>query len=273
MHRMSGLLTLIFAIAFAAALASCDRPPAAPAPASAPAKGTLLVLCGSSMAEPMQQFARTFGQEYNADVQLDLGGSETLLPKLLAGAKADLFVCHDPFEQKVKDAKLWAGSAVVGALRPVLMVRPGNPKAIASLEDLARLDVKIGIGDPRYSTCGEMFVNQLEKQGLKDQVMTHVALQGRTHAEIANGAILGPLDAVVVWNFIAAMYKDKLELVETGDTYGDVRVTIVGLAVSSNPKLRDAFLESCRSKTVADLFAAHGYTPSMPTIPPATRPE
>ena len=237
------------------AAGGCNR---RPSPSQAPAE--LRILCGSSMSEPVQEIGRVFAERRKAQVVYDMGGSETLLPRVLAGATADVFVCHDPFEQKVKDAGKWAGSAVVGVLRPVVMVRPGNPREIRSIEDLAKLDVQIGIGDPAYSTCGQMFVAMLDKKSLRQGVMQRVKLQGRTHVEIANGAIAGPLDAVVVWNYVAVLYKGKLEVVETGEQYEDVRVTVVGLSQSANPALRDAFLEMCRSAEVRETFARNGYT-------------
>jgi len=55
-----------------------------------------------------------------------------------------------------------------------------------------------------------MFVQLLEQKGLREKVMANVALPARTHAEIAKGLILGPLDAVVVWDFAAALQKDRL---------------------------------------------------------------
>jgi molybdate transport system substrate-binding protein len=157
------------------------------------------------------------------------------------------------------DSGDWAGSATVGVLQPVLLVRPGNPQKIQSLADLTRPNLKIGIGDPRYSTCGELFVRLLEEKGLHDQVMKQVVLQGRTHAKIANGLILGPLDAVVVWNFVAQLYRDKVELVPTTDRYAEIKVTVVGLKRSRNPAQRDAFLDLCRAQQVKAIFAENGY--------------
>jgi molybdate transport system substrate-binding protein len=177
----------------------------------------------------------------------------------LAGAQADIFVCHDPFEQKVKDAGFWAGSAQVGVLKPVLAVRPGNPQHLKSVNDLTNQHLKLGIGDPRYSTCGELFVKLLEQKGLKDKVMSQVALQGRTHAEIANGLVLGPLDAVIVWNYIARLYSNKVEVVPSTDEYPTAAVTMVGLRQSGNTKARDAFLEFCRGAQVQQVFQEHGY--------------
>ena len=231
--------------------------PSGNAPAATP---TLRVLCGSSMAAPIQEIGRQFASRHGSALEYDLGGSETLLPKILTGVPADIYVCHDPFEEKVKEAKRWSGSVVVGYLEPIVAVRPGNPKGIRALEDLKRPGLKLGIGDPRYSTCGALFVEALERRGLRDLVMPQVVLQGRTHAEIANGMILGPLDAVVVWNFVARMYQDKVQLVPTTDDYPEIHVTTVGLTQSRNPKLRDAFLDLCRSETARSIFAKHGYS-------------
>jgi molybdate transport system substrate-binding protein len=211
------------------------------------------------MAAPVQDLARQFATNHNVQIEFDLGGSETLLPKILAGVHADLFVCHDPFEAKLKASGHWAGAAVVGFLEPVVAVRPGNPKAIRTLQDLVRPGLKIGIGDPRYSTCGELFVNALRERNAYDDVMKNVTLQARSHAEIANGLVVGPLDAIVVWNFVPGLYPGKLEIVTSGVAYPPTRVTVLGLTHSDHPALRDTFLEWCRQPAVLKTFQRHGY--------------
>lgn len=219
----------------------------------------LRVLCGSSMSAPIQELAREFGRVHGVEVDLDLGGSETLLPKILAGAPADVYVCHDPFEDKVRTAKQWAGSVVVGNLEPVLAVRPGNPRGISSVDDLRRSGLKIGMGDPRYSTCGELFVRALQQRGIHDAVMKQVVLQARSTADVANGLVVGPLDAAVLWNFSAVLYTGKLELVSAPLDYPEVRVTVVGLATSPQPRWRDAFLRWCDRPAAREVFRQHGY--------------
>lgn len=228
----------------------------------AASKPRLLVLCGSSMSEPVKVLGAMFAEQHGADVEYDFGGSETLLPKVLAGVEADIYVCHDPFEEKVRAKDRLAGTAEVGFLEPVLAVKPGNPKQIRGIEDLTKAEIKLGIGDPRYSTCGEMFVAMLQEKSLKEKVMPQVAVQLRTHTELANGLISGPLDAAIIWNFAAALYKDKLEVVPADVRYKPVRVTVLGLAKSGNPALRDAFLEFCRTEKARVAFKERGYTSS-----------
>jgi molybdate transport system substrate-binding protein len=226
-------------------------------------KQRLRVLCGSSMAEPAQVAGKSFTQlQPGVNVEYDFGGSETLLPKVLAGAEADIYICHDPFEQKVRDGGKWASSAIVGYLEPVIVVRPGNPKGIHALEDLAKPEIRLGIGDPRYSTCGEILIKILTEKGLKDKVMPQVAVQLRSHVELANGLIAGPLDAAVIWNFAAKLYQDKLEVVSAGVQWPPVRVTILGLAQSPNPALRDSFIKLCQGEAVQEIFSKYGYARS-----------
>jgi len=250
--------TIVFVMFMLVCAAGCGR-----SPGGTP-KRQLVIFCGSSMIEPMNEISRTFAEERRVNVTTDTGGSETLLPRVLAGAAADVFVCHDPFEQKVREAGRWAGSATVATMRPVILVKPGNPHNITKVEDLAREGLKIGIGNPEYSTAGRMFVEMLQRRGLYEQVMKQVVLQARTHQEIANGLIVGPLDVAVVWNFISVLYKDKVQVVHTDDRYDDVRVTVVGLTNSPNPQMRDLFLEECRTQRVRDVFARHGYSPVSP---------
>jgi molybdate transport system substrate-binding protein len=211
------------------------------------------------MSAPVQEIANQFASNRPARVEFDLGGSETLLPKILAGARADIFVCHDPFEEKLKAAACWTNTVVVGYLEPIVAVRPGNPKGIRTLADLGKPGLKVGLGDPRYSTCGELFVNALRERGQYDAVMKNVALQARSHAEVANGLVVGPLDAVVVWNFVVGLYPGKLEILPTGVIYPATRVTVCGLTRSDNPANRDAFLDWCRQSAAQETFRRFGY--------------
>ena len=253
MTQRRALSPLVLMLGLAILVGGCSRS------STPPPEAKLRILCGSSMAAPVQELARQFTTNRSAQVEFDLGGSETLLPKILTGIRADLFVCHDPFEEKLKAAGKWTNTVVVGYLEPIVAVRPGNPKSIRALADLAKADLKIGIGDPRYSTCGELFVNALRERGQYDGVMKNVVLQARSHAEIATGLIVGPLDAIVVWNFVVGLYSGKLEIVPTGITYPTTRVTVLGLTSSDNPALRDAFLDWCKQPVVQETFRRYGY--------------
>lgn len=231
-----------------------------------PAEATRLrVLCGNSMAKPMQEIAKAFEKQSGVAVEFDLGGSETLLPKVLIGDPGDAYVCHDPFEGKVREAKKCSDTVVPGWLCPIVVVAPGNPKHVADWNDLRQPGLRLGIGDPRYSTCGEMFVAELRRRGLEADVMRNVTVQARSHSELALGVTMGSLDAAAVWNFVAPEYKGKIEKTPIAAEYPEVRVTLLGLTGSSSPELRDRFLAFCRTPESLAQFAKHGYTRNLPT--------
>jgi molybdate transport system substrate-binding protein len=218
------------------------------------------VLCGTSMAQPMQEIADAFKEAKGVVVEFDLGGSETLLPKVLLGSAGDVYVCHDPFEAKVREAGKLSESVVTGWLCPIVVTQVGNPKRIRDWDDLAKPGLRLGIGDPRYSTCGEMFVAELRRRGLEERVMRNVVVQMRTHGELATGVTTDALDAASVWNFVAPQYPGKLEQTAISADYPEIRVTVLGLDASAEPALRDEFLKWCGRPESLALFAKHGYS-------------
>ncbi|MFZ5829531.1 MAG: extracellular solute-binding protein [Planctomycetota bacterium] len=227
-----------------------------------PAAARMMVLCGSSMVAPVKELGESFAEGKDLTIEYDLGGSETLLPKVQTGIEADIFVCHDPFQEKVSEAGQLAGSVTVGYLAPIVVVAKGNPANIKTWEDLTRDGVRLGIGDPRYSTCGEMFVAEIKRRGNEEAVMKNVVLQARGHADLATALATKNIDAAVVWNFIDHEFADKLEKAPIHGEYDDVKVTILGLKNSAHPELRDEYLKWCERPETQQLFAKHGYTRS-----------
>ena len=219
----------------------------------------LRILCGNSMAKPMQQIADAFKAANGVTVEFDLGGSETLLPKVIAGSSGDVYVCHDPFGEKVREAGKLSSLVATGWLCPIVVTAMGNPKDVRDWDDLAKPGLRLGIGDPRYSTCGEMFVAELRRRGLEEKVMRNVVMQARSHGELALGVTTGALDAAAVWNFVAPEYPGKLEPSAISADYPEVRVTVIGLTTSAQPILRDEFLKWCEKPDSVVRFAENGY--------------
>jgi molybdate transport system substrate-binding protein len=207
----------------------------------------------------MKDIAGAFKQAKGVEVEFDLGGSETLLPKVIAGGSGDVYICHDPFGEKVREAGKMSSVVATGWLCPIVVTAVGNPKGVREWGDLAKPGLRLGIGDPRYSTCGEMFVAELRRRGLEEKVMRNVVMQARSHGELALGVTTGALDAAAVWNFVAPEYAGKLEPSAISAEYPEVRVTVIGLTTSVQPGLRDEFLKWCERPESVASFAEHGY--------------
>jgi molybdate transport system substrate-binding protein len=221
----------------------------------------LIVLCGSSFPQPMEQLCSQFSAKTGIEIATTVSGSEDFLPLVKAGQKGDILVTHDPYLDYVADANALADHVAVGFVAPVLAVAKGNPKGLTRIEDLARPGLKVALTDPQYSTCGEMVLALLEKKGIKDAVMKNVENRlTKGHSNIGTFLKTQAVDAGIMWNGVAHTFRDSVGIVPTPYEYdSEIRVHIIGLSYSKQPKLLEQFIEFARSRG-PEIFAQHGYT-------------
>jgi molybdate transport system substrate-binding protein len=218
-----------------------------------PSGETLHVLSGSSMTEPMEELCKMFEIETGVSIELTLGGCETLFPQIELGAPADVFIGHDPFGDMLAEKDLRHDRMVdLGAIKPSVVVGKGNPKNINTLKDLARDDVRVGLPDARFSTCGEMFEAAATERNMIEAIHERTVYTARTHQELATALRTGSVDVVVVWNFIAAMHKERFDVVEIDIEFPEAGVFATRVKQSKSPiadKLLD-FLDTDRARAV-----------------------
>ena len=220
----------------------------------------LVVLCGNSFVKPMKQLCLEFTARTGIEIVTTSAGSESLLPLIKVGQKGDLFVTHDPYLDYVRKAGMLADHIQVGFVAPMLAVQKGNPKEVLRIEDLTRSGLKVALTDPKYSTCGEMVFQLLEKKGIKEAVMKNVENRlVRGHSDVGNLLKTETVDAVIMWNGVAYTFRDSVEIVPTPYEYDEeIRVHIIGLNYSKKPDLLKKFLEFAHNRGEA-VFTKHGY--------------
>jgi len=220
----------------------------------------LVVLCGSSFPNPMDELCSQFTKETGIKFATTVAGSESHLPIIKTAHKGDIFVTHDPYLDYVRDANYLSDYVHVGYVSPVLAVQPGNPKEIGSIQDLTRPGITVALSNPEFSTCGEMVFALLEKKGIKEAVIKNVEnrlLKG--HPELCNLLKTKTVDAIITWNGVAHTFRDSVEVVPTPYEYEEERrVHVMGLNYSKNPDLLRKFMEFTKSKGKA-VFAKYGY--------------
>ncbi len=223
-------------------------------------KPDLVLLCGNSFVEPVREICRAFEKATGVHVETTIAGSEDFLPQVKTKSVGDILVTHDPYLKYTKEAGALADSVQVGFVAPVLVVAKGNPKGLKSLEDLARPGLKVALSDPRYSTCGEMVARLLKKKGIYKAVMKNVGNRlTKGHSRLGTLLVTGVVDAVVMWNGVAWLFRKKTEIVPTPYEYDhEIRVHVIGLSYSKRPELVKKFMEIAR-KVGPKAFASHGY--------------
>jgi molybdate transport system substrate-binding protein len=235
-----------------------DKPDSAQ-PASGDAT-ELVILCGSSFRPPTEELMADFTKATGIKATYSTGGSEDLLPHVQMKKKGDIFITHDPFLDKTKEAGAYADHVHVGYVAPVLAVQKGNPKGIKSIDDLAKPGLKVALSNPKYSTCGEMVEKLLKKKGIYDAVMKNVGTRlTKGHENLGNHLKMKTVDAVIMWNGVANTYKEHLELVKTPYEYDEEkRVHVIALNYSKQPEAVKKFIAFVRENGER-AFAEKGY--------------
>ncbi|MGD9856884.1 MAG: extracellular solute-binding protein, partial [Planctomycetaceae bacterium] len=237
---------------------------------------TLTMYAAAGMRIPVEQIARQYEQEYGTRINLQYGGSNTLLNQLQVNTfdTTDLYLAADDFyTDKAVELGLARETLPIGHQRPVIAVRKDQTRSIASLTDLFREDVSVGVASPDQAAVGLAAKKMLETvsvDGTNRWAQLEAAVTSRgvfkpTVNDVANDIKLGAVDAGIVWDTTAAMpqYRDELTAIAVPELEGDA--DLVSLAVLSASRQPTAALKFARYLTARDkglpVFAEFGMRP------------
>jgi len=220
---------------------------------------SLVIFCGAGIRAAMEPLKASFEKENKVIVKVNYAGSGVLLGKLQAGVPADLFLPGDIFYvDKAEELGYVARSSVVAWFVPVIGVPKGNPKAIKKLEDLARPDVRVGLGRAEACAVGRVAQEILKEKNLLSKVKPHY--ESMTVNDLANQLKLKALDAAIIWDATARQYGEDLEVVDLEDPFFyAVPLPMAVLKKAQAPDLADAFLKFATSEKRAKYFRENYY--------------
>lgn len=219
---------------------------------------TLVMFCAAGIKTPVAEVAKKYEEEYGVKVQLQYGGSGTLLSSLEI-APGDIYLAADSsYTDIAKGKKLLEETMPVAFMRAGFGVPKGNPKGLSKLEDLTRKDLKIGIANPDAASVGKFTKKVLSKHGIWKDVKPTVLLP--TVNELANALKLGTVDVVVCWDALTHQY-DEIDFVNLPEFDVERKNITVGvLAASKQPT---EALRFCRYLSAKDkglpVFKQEGY--------------
>jgi len=242
----------------------------------------LVCYVGGTMRPAMEKLAKTYTERTGRRIEIDYAGSGELLVRIQNEKRGDLYVCHDPFLDILMQKKLGRKGWTVAVLTPVIVVQKGNDKNIRHLRDLVRKDVRVILTDYKYSTIGNMLPKIFEKAQVDfEQVKEHVQKTVKSGGQAANDVMIGRFDAAIVWNAVAHLRRDGLDIVPIEQRYlpqpgveadavtsatgkvwdvGRIRVTIATLRCSKMPDEAEAFASFVAGPEGAAVFRSMGFT-------------
>lgn len=224
---------------------------------------TLVLYCAAGLKPPVEKIAREYSKEYGVEINIQYGGSGTLLSNLRISKYGDLYLAADAsYLDDAKKYGLIAETMPLATMSPVIAVKKGNPKQIKGIKDLLNSDIRYALGNPDAASIGRQTRIILEKTGIWDEIEKHATVMKPTVNDIANDIHIGSVDAGIIWNSTAAQYND-IEVVDPGLFSGyNKNVTIGVLNTSELPAEALRFLRYLSSPDKGNrIFRENGFTP------------
>ncbi|MCE5279910.1 MAG: molybdate ABC transporter substrate-binding protein [Planctomycetaceae bacterium] len=205
---------------------------------------SLMLYCAAGSQKAVEPAIKQYRQEYGVAVEVQYGGSGTLLSSLKASGAGDLYLGADQtYIQLAQSQGLLAEVLPLARMMPVIVVRRDNT-SIATLEDLLKPGLRVAMGNPEAASIGRTVRQALEPSGQWEPLRRHVQDHGvfkPTVSDIANDVAIGAIDAGIVWDSTVGQYEQLKA----------VHVPILEAAVQ---EMSIAVLKSSRQPTAALTF-------------------
>ena len=227
---------------------------------------SLVLFCAAGLRLPIEQIRADFERECGVQVDVQFGGSNTLLSQLQVSRAADLYLAaDDAYLAIARDKGLVRETIPIAHMVPVIVVPKGNPGAIGAIGDLLQEGLRVALGNPDQAAIGKQTRTALRASGDWDALERHVTRYGvfkPTVPDVANSVKIGSVDAGIIWSATAAQYED-LEAIAVPELNAGASQITIGVTAWSEPSA--AALNFARYVAGRDhglpVFKTMGYTP------------
>lgn len=235
---------------------------------------TIQLLAAAGLREPIQEIASRYEAECGVKVDIQFGGSNSLLSLIKVDRLSTpdlLLVADESYTQQAVESNLAKEVLSIAVQRPCIIVQKNSTIQISSLDDLMVPGRRLSIGNPDQAAIGKVVRQALQKtptadgsnqwKRLESQVLQH-GVYKPTVNEVANDVRIGAVDAGIVWTATVSSpaYKESLRVIELPELSSESE--IVSMAVlSSSPQpteaLKFARYVSARNRGL-EVFRSHG---------------
>ena len=222
------------------------------------ASGDVVVFAASSLTEAFTEMGTAFKADNpDANVTFDFAGSGDLVTQITQGAPADIFVSADDSNmKKLTDATENAGDPVAIARNSMeILVEKGNPKAIATVADLAKPDT-IVVLCAETVPCGKNAAAVLANAGV---AVTPNSLEDKVKGVVTKVSA-GEADAGIVFVTDVNSSGDGAEGVKIPDDINVIsNYPIVVTKEATNPEAAQAFIDFVAGDAGQAILAKYGF--------------
>lgn len=174
----------------------------------------LVLYCAAGVKPAVAEIATRYELETGVRIDIQYGGSGTLLGQIEVNPRGDLYIAADESYLPIGRAKgLLVESIPLATQHPVLAVARGNPKSIAGIRDLLEPGVTFALANPDAAAVGRATREAFQETGDWDRLEAACRVFKPTVNELATDVRVGAVDAAIVWDCTAAQIAE-IEAVE-----------------------------------------------------------
>lgn len=163
--------------------------------------GKLVVFCAAGLKPTIAPLAEEYERRTGVEVQLQYGGSNTLLSQLQAAPLADLYVpADDDYVRAARAKGLVKEVLALASMKPALVVPAGNPRKYADFADLLKRGGRVSQANPDAAAIGQVCRAALTRSGHWAGLQKLVVVNKPTVNDVAIDVQAGAADAGIVWN-------------------------------------------------------------------------
>ena len=224
----------------------------------------LIAFCGSASKPVLEEAAERFYKETGIRVDLNLGGSGTMLSQMKLARRGDLYIPGSPdyMVKAIRDGIVDRDSAAILAYLIIAIdVQHGNPKHIKTLSDLAKPGMRVAIGNPEAVCVGLYAVEVLERIGLLTKVQKNIVTHAPSCEAAAALVAMKKVDAVIGWDVFSKWNPKKIDTILL-KSHEIPRIAYIPAAVSTysqDKKGAQRFIDFLASPAGQKIFAKWGY--------------
>lgn len=209
---------------------------------------TITMYCAAGLRTPVEEIAARYEEEYGVKIDLQYGGSGSLLSQLKAQGAGldpiDLYLAADAsYTERAVAEGLAQERLPVARQFPVIAVAQDSKLSIASIEDLLDENIRVSMANPDQAAVGKAIQERVAAANPELWTKLKAAVTERgvfkpTVNDVAADVALGQVDAALVWNSTVMMpqHREKLRAIEVDILKNDPDlITVCVLKQSDTP--------------------------------------
>lgn len=234
----------------------------------------LFVHCAAVLRRPMTSIAELYREQSGTHVDLQFGGSNTLLSQIQLTGMGDVYIAADEsYLAMASRAGICQGAVTLGTLFPVLVHRRLSSTSIEGITDLVRPDLRVALAHPGQAAIGRVTRDLLRREGIWESVLQNVNATGvlmPTVGAVASAVALGSADVGVVWHSVAMQQRELAMIADTRLESHSSRVQAAVLCGAKDTTRADDFLAFVRMDARSmNVLSAAGLGSAAPLNPHA----